>query len=66
MATNSFTAQCSCKHEQQDKIHGKGNRVFNWSFKGDAGRCTVCGSSVSRKKESQQTAAPQPAAVKQA
>lgn len=34
--------RCSCTHEAQDKIHGKGLRVFNPTTKG--ARCTVCGS----------------------
>ena len=38
--------KCSCKHPQQDKIHGKNMRVFNLA-KCEAhgqvkGRCTVC------------------------
>lgn len=40
---------CTCKHEGQDKIHGKGNRVFNpKQLKANAQSvdvtCTVCGS----------------------
>ena len=40
---------CSCKHAYQDKLYGKGQRVFN-QCKGKDGatkslyRCTVCGS----------------------
>jgi len=38
---------CTCKHEGQDKLHGKGTRIFNAAFgKGgafrDRYRCTVC------------------------
>jgi len=33
--------KCSCKHEGQDKIHGKDNRVHNPKAK-DEVRCTVC------------------------
>jgi len=32
---------CTCKHELQDKIHGKNRRVCNPTTKG-TGRCTVC------------------------
>lgn len=37
---------CNCKHESQDKLHGKGRRVFNKTRK-TAGttpiyRCSVC------------------------
>jgi hypothetical protein len=40
--------RCECKHEDQDKIHGKGNRVHNERTegsvrKGKGYRCTVCG-----------------------
>ena len=34
--------RCSCVHEGQDKINGKGMRVFNKGIKGH--KCTVCGS----------------------
>ena len=43
---------CTCKHEGQDKIHGKGRRVFN-EGKGTY-TCTVCGaqrSAPSRAKD---------------
>ena len=33
--------KCTCEHEQQDKMHGKGMRVHNECAKGV--RCTVCG-----------------------
>ncbi len=31
---------CSCHHPEQDKTHGKSNRVHNRTKKGY--RCTVC------------------------
>lgn len=34
--------KCLCKHEYQDKEHGKGKRVFNKMATGNY-RCTVCG-----------------------
>jgi hypothetical protein len=34
--------KCECKHEGQDKLHGKGNRVFNSCSNGSKIRCTVC------------------------
>jgi len=35
---------CTCKHEGQDKLHGKGNRVHNPHVNNMVlyGRCTVC------------------------
>ena len=44
---------CSCKHEQQDEMYGKGNRVHNNasgkdSKTSDRWRCTVCENVVSR------------------
>ena len=36
---------CSCKHESQDKLYGKGMRVFNPFVLKSGGikyRCTVC------------------------
>lgn len=35
--------KCTCKHEGQDELHGKGNRVFNQDAKKNY-TCTVCGS----------------------
>lgn len=37
-------ATCTCSHEEQDKLYGKGRRVFNpMGLKGKSGgRCTVC------------------------
>jgi hypothetical protein len=40
-------ASCNCEHKAQDEIYGKGNRVFNKTYKDNAGRCTVCGSTKS-------------------
>ncbi len=34
--------KCNCKHEEQDKIHGKGNRVHNPRKKEGERTCTVC------------------------
>lgn len=34
---------CDCHNEQQDVIHGRGNRVFNATFKDKEYRCTGCG-----------------------
>lgn len=36
--------KCYCKHEFQDKVYGKGNRVFNEKESKGAReyRCTVC------------------------
>lgn len=38
--------KCTCKHEQQDTLHGAGNRVANLTTKRNdkevAVRCTVC------------------------
>lgn len=37
-------APCTCAHEYQDKIYGKGNRVKNpTKTKPVTYRCTVCG-----------------------
>ena len=35
-------AKCTCKHDNQDKIHGISNRVFN-NTSGGQGKCTICG-----------------------
>jgi len=40
-------AKCDCKHEGQDELHGKGNRVHNPKAK-DEIRCTVCKSEKKR------------------
>ena len=41
---------CSCKHEQQDELYGKGRRVFNKTEKtpGEVWRCSVCRKEVSK------------------
>lgn len=33
---------CSCNNVAQDKLHGKGRRVYNACKKADTYRCTVC------------------------
>lgn len=37
---------CDCKHDAQDKLHGKGKRVHNRmaikTHGGEEARCTVC------------------------
>ena len=35
---------CTCTHEAQDKIHGKGRRV--WNVGKTHRKCTVCGAKV--------------------
>lgn len=45
---------CGCKSEYQDKVYGKGMRVFNLSGKNpDVATCTVCGNKkgVSQEKK---------------
>lgn len=40
---------CTCKHEYQDSVYGKNNRVFNPKGKGEdlsGYRCTVCGKEI--------------------
>ena len=37
----SEVKRCACKHEGQDNLYGKGNRLMNEYNKGY--RCTVCG-----------------------
>ena len=43
--------KCNCKHEEQDKFYGKGNRVHNQVTKtkgtSKTYKCTVCGSEKS-------------------
>lgn len=36
---------CTCKHAAQDRLHGRGRRVMNWSPEGKKNSygCTVCG-----------------------
>jgi hypothetical protein len=43
---------CKCKHDEQDRLHGKGKRVHNKTLKGSkmnkaTYRCTVCVSEIS-------------------
>lgn len=35
--------KCSCEHEIQDEMYGKGIRLFNPCKFGAGWRCTVCG-----------------------
>jgi len=43
-------SSCTCKHADQDALHGRGRRVFNpckpgaWKAGAKPHRCTVCGS----------------------
>ena len=40
---------CTCSHEEQDKLYGKGRRVFNRmnpSSNIKEWRCTVCGKEI--------------------
>ena len=40
----SKVMNCTCAHEAQDKIYGKGQRLFNEAGKDcNKYRCTVCG-----------------------
>ena len=34
--------QCTCVSPDQDRMHGRGNRVMNEAGKGTKWRCTVC------------------------
>lgn len=46
---NYIIKECSCEHEEQDKLHGKGKRVFNVLQKdknSNNARCTVCGKQI--------------------
>lgn len=38
--------KCNCRHDFQDKQHGKGKRVYNEGVK--VWRCTVCGNEKSK------------------
>ena len=51
-------AKCNCTHENQDILHGKGNRVCNSTLKGNL-RCTICLKEQASKEISK--AKPQPA-----
>ncbi|KKN86861.1 hypothetical protein LCGC14_0264200 [marine sediment metagenome] len=34
--------KCTCPHVSQDRLHGKGNRVFAGPTKDNMYRCTIC------------------------
>jgi len=34
---------CTCEHEYQDTVYGKGMRVHNFGVTDKIWRCTVCG-----------------------
>lgn len=44
----AIVRKCTCKHSEQDRLHGTQNRVANPTSKAKDGyiesRCTVCGS----------------------
>lgn len=42
MTTGTNIIRCSCSHEYQDVLYGKGNRVANVMRSGQS-KCTVCG-----------------------
>ena len=44
----SKVMNCSCQHEAQDKLYGRGMRLFNeCTVNGrDGYRCTVCGREI--------------------
>ena len=39
----ALVRKCSCEHDAQDQMHGKGRRVWNETYNGY--RCTACGKS---------------------
>lgn len=43
--------KCTCEHDAQDSLHGKGNRVFNSGGKNKETTysCTVCSKNVEYK-----------------
>jgi uncharacterized protein (DUF983 family) len=41
----TLVTNCSCQNDYQDKLYGKGKRLFNGCIK-DKWRCTVCGKEV--------------------
>ena len=43
MADHSKIMACDCQHESQDKLYGKGMRLWNQLGDSDSYRCTVCG-----------------------
>lgn len=54
MADTAKIFKCSCSHDGQDSLHGKGLRLFNKTQgKGtlDYFRCTVCSKEISTAKE---------------
>ena len=53
--TEAIVRKCSCKHSDQDKIYGEGQRLCNQTSRSKdqhvESRCTVCGSlAVTTKK----------------
>lgn len=44
----TIKAKCTCKHEFQDSMYGKGIRLFNscGDSKITGYRCTVCGNKI--------------------
>lgn len=38
----TVTKTCTCKHDYQDIIYGKQQRIFNLSEDGKKASCTVC------------------------
>lgn len=44
--TDSAVLACTCQHEAQDRIYGKGKRLHTWgrkrAGKGPGFACTVC------------------------
>lgn len=49
MSERTEILSCTCVHEDQDKIYGKGRRVHNVNTKGEA-FCTVCSGNNRRNK----------------
>lgn len=43
MAEKAKIMQCSCTHQSQDEMYGKGMRLWNQLGDSDSYRCTVCG-----------------------
>lgn len=44
-------SKCDCKHDYQDSVYGKNNRVHNQSGKVTEIHCTVCGKTNRMKEE---------------
>ena len=38
----SVVLNCKCEHKEQDKMYGKGKRLFNYCADNASARCTVC------------------------